>query len=46
MSGVHVTRANELHQGTGQTEGMVRKAAIVNKNDCICASGMTFLPCI
>ena len=40
---VHVTKSTELDEGTGQTEGMIRKGAIVNKSDKICASGE--LPC-
>lgn len=38
-SAVHITRASELDGGTGQTEGMIRKGAIVGKSDKICASG-------
>ncbi|KAK4697441.1 hypothetical protein P7C71_g638, partial [Lecanoromycetidae sp. Uapishka_2] len=37
---VHVTKASELHTNTGQTEGMVRKGAIIDKSDSICASVM------
>jgi hypothetical protein len=36
---VHVTKSTELDAGTGQTEGMVRKGAIINKSEKICASG-------
>jgi hypothetical protein len=36
---VHVTKATDLDAGTGQTEGMIRKGAIVNKSEEICASG-------
>jgi hypothetical protein len=38
-SSVHVTKATELDEGTGQTEGMIRKGAIINKSDKVCASG-------
>lgn len=38
-SSVQVTKSTELDAGTGQTEGMIRKGAIVNKSDKICASG-------
>jgi len=43
-SSVHVTRASELDEGTGQTEGMIRKGAIVGKSDKICASVMIAKP--
>jgi len=36
---VHVTKSTELEEGTGQTEGMIRKGAIVGKSDKLCASG-------
>jgi hypothetical protein len=38
-SAVHVTRATELDAATGQTDGMIRKGAIVGKSDKICATG-------
>lgn len=38
-SHVSVTKASDLDAGTGQTEGMIRKGAIINKSDKICASG-------
>jgi hypothetical protein len=38
-STVHVTKASELDAGTSQTQGMIRKGAIVGKSDKICASG-------
>lgn len=41
---VQVTKASELHANTGQTEGMVRKGAIVDKCDSICASVMLAAP--
>jgi len=40
---VQVTRSNELDAGTGQTEGMVRKGAIIDKSKKICASGRSLL---
>jgi hypothetical protein len=40
-SPVHVTKSTGLDSGTGQTEGMIRKGAIINKSDKICASGMS-----
>lgn len=40
---VHVTKSTELDAGTGQTEGMIRKAAIVEKSDKICASCKSLL---
>jgi len=39
-SSVHITRSTELDAGTGQTDGMIRKGAIVGKSDKICASVM------
>lgn len=36
---VHITRASELDAGIGQTEGMVRKGAIIGKSDRICSLG-------
>lgn len=39
-SSVHVTKSSELDAGTGQTEGMIRKGAIIDKSDKICASGI------
>ncbi|KAG0645454.1 hypothetical protein D0Z07_8622 [Hyphodiscus hymeniophilus] len=43
-STVHVTKSTELDTGTGQTEGMIRKGAIVGKSDKICASVMIAHP--
>jgi len=43
-STVHVTRSTDLDSGTGQTEGMIRKGAIVNKSDKLCASVMIAYP--
>jgi len=43
-SEVQVTKSTELDSGTGQTEGMIRKGAIVNKSDKICASVMIAKP--
>ena len=40
---VHITKASELDYNTGQTESMVRKAAIVDKAS-ICASVMIAQP--
>jgi hypothetical protein len=40
-STVHVTKASELDSATGQTDGMIRKGAIIGKSDKICASGMS-----
>ncbi|XMA11865.1 hypothetical protein WAI453_004656 [Rhynchosporium graminicola] len=37
-SQVHVTKSTELDIATGQTDGMVRKGAIVKKSDKVCAS--------
>jgi hypothetical protein len=42
-SSIHVTKSTELDAGTGQTEGMIRKGAIANKSDKICASGGSYL---
>jgi len=36
---VSVTRSSELQDATGQTEGMIRKGAIINKSSKLCASG-------
>ena len=41
---VEVIRSTELHDNTGQTEGMVRKGAIVDKSDRISASVMIAKP--
>src|SRR2546430_1880860 len=38
-SEVHVTKSTELVAGIGQTEGMIRKGAIVKKSEHLCASG-------
>jgi uncharacterized RmlC-like cupin family protein len=43
-SPVEITKASELHTASGQTEGMVRKGAIVNRCDSICASVMFAAP--
>lgn len=44
-SHVHVTKASDLDESTGgQTEGMIRKGAIVNKSEKICASVMIAKP--
>ncbi|CZT09686.1 uncharacterized protein RCO7_03762 [Rhynchosporium graminicola] len=43
-SQVHVTKSTELDIATGQTDGMVRKGAIVKKSDKVCASVMTASP--
>lgn len=40
---VHVTKSEDIKESTGQTEGMIRKGAIVDKSDKLCASGTT--PC-
>ena len=37
---VHVTKASELHTNTAQTEGMIRKGAIVDLSDRLSGSGM------
>jgi hypothetical protein len=36
---VQVVKSTELDEGTGQTEGMIRKGAIVAMSDHLCASG-------
>jgi len=41
---VQVTKSTELSEGTGQTEGMIRKGAIVGKSDKICGSVMIAKP--
>jgi len=41
---VSVTKSTELSEGTGQTEGMVRKGAIVGKSDKICGTVMIAQP--
>ncbi|KAH9904917.1 RmlC-like cupin domain-containing protein [Xylariomycetidae sp. FL2044] len=41
---VHVTRAESLIPSGGQTEGMIRSNAIVDKCDGICASSMLAKP--
>ncbi|EXU99072.1 cupin domain protein [Metarhizium robertsii] len=41
---VHITRASELDAGIGQTEGMIRKGAIIGKSDRICSLVMTAKP--
>lgn len=38
-SSVHVTKSTALDEGTGQTEGMIRQGAIIDKSVKICASG-------
>jgi len=43
-SHVHVTKSTELDVATGQTDGMVRKGAIINKSSKVCASVMTAAP--
>ncbi|CZT10955.1 uncharacterized protein RAG0_15269 [Rhynchosporium agropyri] len=43
-SQVHVTKSTELDIATGQTDGMVRKGAIIKKSDKVCASVMTASP--
>ncbi|CZT44559.1 uncharacterized protein RSE6_04745 [Rhynchosporium secalis] len=43
-SQVHVTKSTELDVATGQTDGMVRKGAIIKKSDKVCASVMTASP--
>ena len=37
---VQRVRAADIETGTGQTEGMIRQGAIVDRSDKICASGM------
>jgi len=39
---VQVVRSTQLDEGTNQTEGMIRKGAIVGMSDHICASGGLF----
>lgn len=41
---VHVTKAAEIKTSGGQTEGMIRQNAIVDKADNICASVMIAKP--
>ena len=36
---VHVTKAADIETSDGQTEGMIRQDAIVDKSDKVCASG-------
>ncbi|PMD33717.1 hypothetical protein L207DRAFT_517760 [Hyaloscypha variabilis F] len=43
-SPVHVTRSADLDSSTGQTEGMIRKGAIIKKSDKLCASVMIAHP--
>ncbi|KAF4630676.1 hypothetical protein G7Y89_g7459 [Cudoniella acicularis] len=40
---VQVTKSSEIQESTSQTEGMIRKGAIVDKSDKLCASGTTHL---
>lgn len=40
---VQVVKSTELDEGTGQTEGMIRKGAIVGMSDRLCASGRFIL---
>ena len=42
-SEVQVTKSTELDAGTPQTEGMIRKGAIIGKSEHICASGKTYV---
>jgi hypothetical protein len=42
---VQVVKSTELDGGTGQTEGMIRKGAIVGMSDHLCASGGLFHSC-
>lgn len=37
---VHVTRAADIKTSDGQTDGMIRQGAIVDKSDKVCASGV------
>lgn len=39
---VQVAKGSELEIGTDQTEGMIRKGAIVNKSHKLCASGRSY----
>ncbi|KAI0141586.1 RmlC-like cupin [Xylariaceae sp. FL1272] len=41
---VHITKASSLQMSGGQTEGMIRSNAIVDKCDGICASSMLAKP--
>ncbi|EPQ50759.1 RmlC-like cupin [Gloeophyllum trabeum ATCC 11539] len=41
---VEQTKASEVKTGTGQTEGMIRQAAIVGKSDRICGTLMRAQP--
>ncbi|KAI1135558.1 RmlC-like cupin [Hypoxylon sp. FL0543] len=41
---VYVTRSSEIKQSGGQTEGMIRSNAIVDKSDGICATHMLAKP--
>jgi len=41
---VQVVKSTELDEGTGQTEGMIRKSAIVGMSDRLCASGRSIFP--
>jgi len=41
---VQITRSSSLSVGTGQSEGMIRKGAIVNQSDQVCASLMIAYP--
>ena len=36
---VHVTKASDIQTGGGQTEGMIRKAAIVGLSEKLSGSG-------
>lgn len=36
---LHVIKASDLDSNTGQSEGMVRMGAVVNKSSNMCASG-------
>lgn len=40
---VQITKASSLQSNTGQTEGMIRKGAIIDKCDNICASGISYI---
>lgn len=37
---VQVIKASDIKTSTGQTEGMVRQGAIIDKSDKVCASSM------
>ncbi|KAI0835223.1 RmlC-like cupin [Hypoxylon sp. FL0890] len=41
---VYVTKASDIKQSGGQTEGMIRSNAIVDKSDGICATQMLAMP--